>query len=189
VIGVSLSRSQIEIARRYQRAAGIDNAFFSEQNFAKMAFGAGSFDRVIFAESFCHAPNKRETIAEVFRVLKPGGKVLIVDPMYLKPPDADQELLAKALGSTEGLAMADLPGLEELVESINLTGMQAEHVLDLTVRVKSSLALIANGYIRALVEGRAEPSALIDSYLAWYMLTEQGALGYALIRAYKPHTH
>jgi SAM-dependent methyltransferase len=188
VFGVSLSRGQLAIARKYQRSAGINNAYFSEQNFTRMAFGAGSFDRVIFAESFCHAPNKRETIAEVFRVLKPGGKVLIVDPLYLAPPDADQEPLARALGSTEGLAMADLPGINELVETLDFTGMQTEYVLDLTARVKSSLALIANGYVRALTEGRIEPSALIDSYLAWHLLTEQGALGYALIRAYKPHS-
>jgi hypothetical protein len=121
-------------------------------------------------------------------VLKPGGKVLIVDPLYLQAPDAEQQKLADALGNTEGLAMADLPAIDELVETINIVGMQTEYVLDLTPRVKSSLALIANGYVRALIEGRAEPSALIDSYLAWHLLTEQGALGYALIRAVKPHT-
>jgi SAM-dependent methyltransferase len=138
---------------------------------------------VIFAESFCHAPDKRETISEVGRVLKTGGKVLIVDPMYLKPPPSDQEPLQEALGSTEGLAMADLPTIAELTDWISHAGMQVEYLLDLTERAKASLALIASGYVTALTQGRAEPSALIDSYLAWHLLTAQGPLGYVVIRA------
>jgi SAM-dependent methyltransferase len=186
VFGLSLSRSQLEVARKYQQSAGVRNTYLSEQNFTRMAFRDGSFDRVIFAESFCHAPDKRETIVEVNRVLKPGGKVIIIDPIYLKLPPPDQEPLREVLGSTEGLAMADLPTTEELVGFINDTGMQTEYIHDLTARVRASLALIANGYISALVEGRVEPSSLIDSYLAWHMLTEQGPLGYIVLRAFKP---
>src|SRR5688572_1867785 len=108
VFPVSLSRSQLEIARKYQQSANIRNVYPSEQNFTRTAFRDASFDRVFFAESFCHAPDKRATIEEVSRILKPGGKVLIVDPLYLKPLTADHEHLSQALGSTEGLAMADL---------------------------------------------------------------------------------
>lgn len=186
VFGVSLSRSQLEVAQKYRQSAGIRNMHFSEQNFTRMAFRDASFDRVIFAESLCHAPDKRETISEVYRVLKPGGKLLIVDAMYLKPLLPDQEPLCEALGSTEGLAMADIPAVEQFLDFIQETGMHTESVLDLTPRVKASLALIANGYIAALTEGRAEPSPLIDSYLAWYMLTERDTLGYGVIRASKP---
>jgi ubiquinone/menaquinone biosynthesis C-methylase UbiE len=185
IFAVSLSHSQLEVARKYQQSAGIKNVYFSEQNFTRMAFREASFDRVIFAESFCHAPNKLETIREVSRVLKPGGKVLIVDPLYLKPPAGEQLILSEALGSTQGLAMANLLSVEELVEALGRAGMQTEHILDLTKRVTASLALIANGYINALTHGRAEPSALIDSYLAWYMLTAQGTLGYLSVRGRK----
>jgi ubiquinone/menaquinone biosynthesis C-methylase UbiE len=186
IFGVSLSRSQLEIAQKYQQSAGLQNTYFCEQDFTELAFKDASFDRVIFAESFCHAPDKRETISEVGRVLNPGGKVLIVDPMHLKPPPPDQEPLREALGSTEGLAMANLPTIDELTDWISHAGMQVEYVLDLTERAKASLALIANGYVAALTQRRAEPSALIDSYLAWHLLTAQGPLGYALIRAFRP---
>lgn len=185
VYGVSLSYTQLSIARKYRQSARAQNAYFSEQNFTRMAFRDGSFDRVIFAESFCHAPDKRETIAEVGRVLKPGGKVLVVDPLHLKPPPPGQESLREALGSTEGLAMSELPTVEQLNGFIADSGMRTEYVLDLTPRVTASLALIADGYVRALVERRIGPSPLIDSYLAWYMLTEQGPLGYVLLRAVK----
>jgi len=185
VFGVSLSRTQLEIAGKYQQSARLQNTFFSEQDFSRMAFLDSSMDRVIFAESFCHAPDKRATIYEVNRVLKPGGKLIIFDPLYLKPPTSEQQPLCEALGDTEGLAMADLLSTQELVGYINGSGMETEYVFDLTSRAKASLALIANGYVRALIEG-ADPSALIDSYLAWHLLTHQGVLGYFVIRAVKP---
>jgi SAM-dependent methyltransferase len=182
---VSLSRSQLEIAHRYRQSAGIRNVFPSEQNFTRTAFRDASFDRVFFAESFCHAPDKPATIAEAARILKPGGKLLIVDPLYLRPLTPDLKHLSRALGSTEGLAMADLLTFEELIKCFEDEGLEMEFFSDLTTRAKPSLALIANGYVQALREGRAKPSALIDSYLAWYLLTEQGPLGYVLVRAVK----
>ncbi len=186
VYGVSLSHLQLNIARKYQQEAHVRNAYFTEQNYTRLAFRDGSFDRVLFVESFCHAPDKRETVSEASRVLKPGGKLVIVDPLHLKPPPPDQASLRDALGSTDGLAMADLPTVEQLEGFIADSGLRTEHVLDLTERVKASLSLIADGYVRALVDRRIGPSPLIDSYLAWYMLTEQGPLGYALVRAVKP---
>jgi len=185
VLGVSLSHSQLVIAKKYQQSAGIRNTFFTEQNFTRLALRDASVDRVIFVESFCHAPDKKVTISEANRVLKPGGKLIIFDPLYVKAPAGEQEPLCEMLRSTDGLAMADLLLVDDLVAIINATGMQTEYISDLTAKVKASLALIANGYITALVEGRADPSAVIDSYLAWYLLTDQGALGYSAIRAVK----
>ena len=77
---VSLSRSQLEIAQRYARRAGMRNVFLSEQSFTRTGFADATFDRIFFAESFCHAPDKPTTIREVARILKPGGKLLIADP-------------------------------------------------------------------------------------------------------------
>lgn len=185
VFGISLSHGQLEAAQGYQQSAGIKNTFFSEQDFTKMAFRDNSLDRVIFVESFCHAADKKATILEVNRVLKPGGKLIIFDAMYDRAPSDEHRHLCDALGSTDGLAMPDLPVVADIVEFINGTDLETEHLLNLTPKIKASLALIANGYITSLLEGRAEPSPVIDSYLAWHLLTAQGPLGYAVIRAVK----
>ena len=185
VYGANISRGQLEIMQKYQRSAGLTNVYLTEQNYTRMAFRDEAFDRVVFAESFCHAPNKAETVREVGRVLKPGGKVLIVDIIYLKSPTTDQERARQALESVDGLALLNLTTIDELVGLLKESGMEKEFVLDVSERSKASLALIANGYVDALSKETAEPSPLIDSYLAAHSLTQQGTLGYAFIRAVK----
>ncbi|MEO7409863.1 MAG: class I SAM-dependent methyltransferase [Sphingomicrobium sp.] len=185
VYGISLSHSQLEAARSYQQSAGIRNIHFSEQNYTQTAFAEASLDRVIFVESLCHALDKRAAIVEASRVLKPGGKLIIFDAMYANTPTAEQQSLCDALGSNDGIAMPDLPTFEQLTGFITDAGMKTEYLFNLTTRVMASLRLIANGYIGALQEARAEPSPVIDSYLAWYLLTEQNALGYGIVRAVK----
>lgn len=43
----------------------------------KMPFEDNSIDNVISNGAFCLAPNKKKAFEEIFRVLKPGGKISI----------------------------------------------------------------------------------------------------------------
>ena len=51
----------------------------------EMPFPESMFDKVITVESFYFWPNPQENLKEVFRVLKPGGRFLIVAEVYDKP--------------------------------------------------------------------------------------------------------
>jgi SAM-dependent methyltransferase len=42
-------------------------------------FSSNSFDRVLFIESFSHSFNKNNVLREVYRILKPSGKLFILD--------------------------------------------------------------------------------------------------------------
>ena len=48
-----------------------------------MPFPDGGFDRVIAAEVLEHIPDDMAAMAEIFRVLKPGGTAAITVPSFL----------------------------------------------------------------------------------------------------------
>jgi ubiquinone/menaquinone biosynthesis C-methylase UbiE len=45
----------------------------------RLPFGVGSFDVVTCANSFHHYPNQSRAVQEMFRVLRPGGHLILVD--------------------------------------------------------------------------------------------------------------
>lgn len=45
-----------------------------------LPFASGTFERVFMLDALHHVHNQRETIAELWRVTAPGGRVIIVEP-------------------------------------------------------------------------------------------------------------
>jgi ubiquinone/menaquinone biosynthesis C-methylase UbiE len=78
VSGVDVSPGMLAIAR--QRAADLGRAVdLREADAARLPFADGSFDTVVCALSLCAIADPRATIAETWRVLAPGGRLLLFD--------------------------------------------------------------------------------------------------------------
>ncbi len=79
VTGIDLVHEMLARARANARLAGIDNVTFLESSAEKLPFPDGSFDAVISNGVFNLVVDKVKALGEVFRVLKPGGRLLLAD--------------------------------------------------------------------------------------------------------------
>jgi ubiquinone/menaquinone biosynthesis C-methylase UbiE len=76
--GIDLSPAMLEIARKKADELGFD-ADLMEGNAQDLPFPDASFDTVVCTLSLCNIPDDRRAIAEMKRVLRPGGSLLLLD--------------------------------------------------------------------------------------------------------------
>lgn len=77
-VGVTLSPNQQKRAREHTNKSGLENhCKFMVADALALPFNDRTYDYVWALESGEHMPDKRKFIAEAFRVLKPGGKIIM----------------------------------------------------------------------------------------------------------------
>lgn len=86
VVGVDLTPAMVELARREAAAAGVGNARFQVADATALPFPAASFAGAVTRFSLHHIPNPAACVAEMARVVVPGGYVAIAD--HLTAADA-----------------------------------------------------------------------------------------------------
>ena len=76
--GVDLSPAMLAVARDRAHALGI-GADLREASADALPFGDASFDTVVCTLSLCTIPDDRAAIREMRRVLRPGGRLVLLD--------------------------------------------------------------------------------------------------------------
>jgi len=61
-----------------------------------LAFGQDSFDAVISNDAMCHIPRRAEVLAEWYRLLRPGGRMLFTDAMVLSGLVSHEEIARRS---------------------------------------------------------------------------------------------
>ncbi|WP_078897022.1 class I SAM-dependent methyltransferase [Streptomyces sp. NRRL S-495] len=97
VTGVDLMDFHIREARRLSaRAALEDRTAFAWGDFHELDLPAGSFDGVYSMETLCHAHDPARALAEFHRLLRPGGRLVLLGPAAVpraEMPGTQQALL------------------------------------------------------------------------------------------------
>ena len=96
--GIDLSPNMIAAAR----AKGLKNASFVLGNCERLPFADDSFDAVICSQSFYHYPDPQSFFNSVFRVLRPGGRLILRDMTMSAPYGVDCEPSGNAAHSSAG---------------------------------------------------------------------------------------
>jgi SAM-dependent methyltransferase len=77
VAGFDIAKDSLETAQR--RCSGLANVSFHLGDAAELPFAEATFDAVISTQTFEYLPNVGAALGQIFRVLNPGGRVLIHD--------------------------------------------------------------------------------------------------------------
>lgn len=78
ITGLDISKTFVEIARGNAAKAGV-RIDFERGNASNMPFPADTFDFIVCCAAFKNFTEPERALEEMYRVLKPGGKALIVD--------------------------------------------------------------------------------------------------------------
>jgi SAM-dependent methyltransferase len=88
VHGVDMTPAMVEVARREAASEGIANAVFSVGDATALEFADAAFDGAVTRFSLHHIPVPGRVVAEMARVVRPGGAVVVAD--HVTSPDADE---------------------------------------------------------------------------------------------------
>jgi len=76
--GIDFSPTMVELARERARELGME-VDLREGDAQDLPFPDESFDTVVCTLSLCNIPDDRKAVAEMKRVLRPGGRLLLLD--------------------------------------------------------------------------------------------------------------
>ena len=139
VEGITLVPHQVEMARKESKKRGLESQLiFTEQDYTSTNFQDSSFDVVWACESMCHAEHKADFYSEMFRVLKPGGRMICADYIRRSRPLSEKgELLIHQWLS--GWSIKDIDTYDEHMATMNNQGFKEVKIEDVTKHTQPSL--------------------------------------------------
>ena len=126
VVGIDVSGFAIETAERYREHLDVDRVSFRQGSLLDLPFDDHSFDLVFSMGVLHHTPDWKKGLAELIRVLKPGGDGLL---MYLneRPGGLFWDLIDIM---RELMINADFDLVRESLTVLGLSGERIIHILD-----------------------------------------------------------
>jgi len=129
VIGVDMTPEMIEKSRRNAEKTGFTNVDFRLGELENLPVGDGIVDVIISNCVINLSPDKSRVFQEAFRVLKPGGRLMVSDIVLLKElPAALKESIDAYVGCVAG---ADLK--EDYLDAIGKAGFREVSIIDETI--------------------------------------------------------
>jgi ubiquinone/menaquinone biosynthesis C-methylase UbiE len=165
VVAIELVPELIELGRKRAPA----NVEFVEGDLEKLGFERASFDLTGTLRTLHHVPRPELVLAELTRVTRPGGLLLVVDQIAPNDPLVALELnqFERARDPSHTRALADVD-MRQLFESNNLVLIRAEFEQE-TREIDPYLDLAGcEGEARDQARALAPPDYTAD--LGWYLL-------------------
>lgn len=128
VIGVDMTPEMVEKARENMEKGGYDNVEFRLGEIENLPVADNSVDTIISNCVINLAPDKRKVFMEAFRVIKPGGRLMVSDIVLLKDlPEEIKNSIEAYVGCVSGAILKD-----EYIKAIKEAGFQDVEVIDET---------------------------------------------------------
>lgn len=188
VDGIDLGAASVEraVAAALERKVG-DRVRFRVGDAERLPFPDATFDAVISECAFCTFPDKATAAAEMARVVKPGGRVGLID-MTVDPRHLDTELASLAGWIA---CLADARPLDEYAAifceaGLNVTRAEAhdDTVAEMIDRIEARLVFLRLADSPALVGVDVE--AVFAGVDLARRAVADGHIGYGLLVAERP---
>ncbi len=128
VIGVDMTPEMISKARENAMKGGYENVEFRLGEIESLPVGDNFVDVIISNCVINLSPDKRRVFSEAFRVLKPGGRLMVSDLVLLKElPDFLKNSVEAYVGCLSGAILKD-----EYIEGIKEAGFRDVRIIDET---------------------------------------------------------
>lgn len=196
VVGITLVGEQAEEANGNAGAANVSKLTkFVVGDYTKTGFEPNSFDLVFGIESVCYAKPKASFLKEAWRVLKPGGKLVVTDG-YRRRGVKGQTERQIMRDFCEGWRLAGLVSYQDMERVISAGGFRNVEIEDKTQEIEMSLnkmrelvwwwkvGEVTLGWLNLPVIEMARTNA--KAMNAWIGGIESGLFGYFTHVAIKP---
>lgn len=80
VVGIDISEGMVSAAKKDLAACGIDQVMLQVGDATTLPFPDRRFDKILCSEVIEHIPDAQKALTEMWRVLKPGGSVVLSTP-------------------------------------------------------------------------------------------------------------
>ena len=134
VTGIDFSPGMLKIAKEKAEIMDID-VELQEMDIQKMTFSENSFDTIVSNCVFCTVPDPIAGLREVFRVLKPGGKVIFLEHMKSRNIVLNILLYTMNIFSRLILGTSMVRRTQENVENVGFKVVERRDILFDMVRI------------------------------------------------------
>lgn len=175
-------------------AAGIDHLVrMRHADFRRTGLADGSLDGAYALESLCYGKGaaKADVIAEIARIIKPGGRLALVDGFLLKRPAGLRARMVRTV--EQGWALPCFPQRDAFIDALDAQGFADIRVRDLSWNVAPCAAhgpiLMVQGWIERRLNGTRlnalERAHLRSCLLGIALGTQRDLFRYLMITATK----
>jgi ubiquinone/menaquinone biosynthesis C-methylase UbiE len=134
-IGITDVSENIEMAKILAKENNVvDNTDFILKDFNNTDFPSNQFDAIYLIESSCYALDKKHLVSELYRILKPGGILVIIDA-FLTSVQINPFLKKVYICFCKGWGLSNLIKLAEFEDFLKTEGFHKIETRDITKNV------------------------------------------------------